>query len=327
MSEPKDLAGRYRGLLGWYPRDHRERHGEEMLGVLLAGAGDRTRPSRGETADLLLGALRLHARRVVGADGGIDHRDVLAIVSLLGPVMMLAGAAAVVDKAATVVQLGMWAAWIHDFTPAPVWATWFVVALLSLFRMRRTAAVGAWLGTAGFLVVPWIDDFYYIFYLDTVIADVGWLLLGAVVAAALTWSPGPARGWELVSGRRVAVLAVAVVASVVLVMKSLDTWAVLRFPAVMGMEGYWLERVVPWFLASAVLAVGAYAAAGVRTREGRRAALVLCVPAMACTLMFLLPHDVGHKVALAVGAGVPLALLVVFAGLPRRRARLTGGTA
>jgi hypothetical protein len=66
----RDLADRYRRLLAWYPRDHRERHGEEMLGVLLAGAEDRTRPSRKETADLLLGALRLHLRRTVGMDGG-----------------------------------------------------------------------------------------------------------------------------------------------------------------------------------------------------------------------------------------------------------------
>jgi hypothetical protein len=317
VNEQKDLADRYRGLLAWYPRDHRERHGEEMLGVLLAGAGDRTRPSRGETADLVRGALLLQARRVVGADGGIDHRDVFAIVSLLGPVMLLAGAAGVVDKAATVVQVGTSVAWIHDYTQAPVWATWSVVAVLSLFRLRRTAAVGAWLGTAGFLVMPWLDEYYAIFYLDTVIPDVGWVLLGAGVAAALTWSPGPARGWELVSGRRVVVLVTAVLLSVVLVMKSLDTWSVLRFPATLALDAYGPARFVPWFLALAVLAAGAYASAGIRTREGRRAALVLCVPVVACALIFLLPADVGHRVAVAVGAGVPLALLVVFACLPR----------
>ncbi|MGP4104037.1 hypothetical protein [Nonomuraea sp. KM90] len=39
------LEARYRRLLAAYPRDHRARHEEEMIGVLLAGARfGRTRP-------------------------------------------------------------------------------------------------------------------------------------------------------------------------------------------------------------------------------------------------------------------------------------------
>ncbi|MFT7837682.1 hypothetical protein Q5530_16205 [Saccharothrix sp. BKS2] len=86
------LERRYRRLLAWYPRDHRERNGEEMLAVLLAGAGGRTRPGPRESADLLRGAARLHLRRVVAADGGVEPGGVLAVVSLLGPVALPAGA-------------------------------------------------------------------------------------------------------------------------------------------------------------------------------------------------------------------------------------------
>ena len=50
-------------LLGWFPADHRAVHGEEMLGVLMAAAGDgRDKPGLPETADLLLGAARIRLR-------------------------------------------------------------------------------------------------------------------------------------------------------------------------------------------------------------------------------------------------------------------------
>jgi hypothetical protein len=49
-------------------------------------------------------ALRLHLRRVVGSD--IDHRDVLAIVSLLGPIALLAGTESMVEWLAMGVRTG-----------------------------------------------------------------------------------------------------------------------------------------------------------------------------------------------------------------------------
>jgi hypothetical protein len=280
-------ADRYRRLLAWYPRDHRERHGEEMLGVLLAGAGERTRPSRRETMDLLRGALRLRLRRAVGADGGIDHRDVLAIVSLLGPIVLLAGAAPLLNT----------------------------VAVLSLCQMRRTAAVGAWLGTLAFLPTAALG---YTPYWNTLILSTGWLLLGGVVAVALTWSPGPARGWELVGGRRIVLLAAAVGTSVMLVMKTLDTYDVLFFPIGHLTVFQGAGRVAVWFLALAVLVAGAVVGGGTRTREGRRAALVLCVPVVVSVLMLVLPRNSDVLVVAAVCYGVPVAMLLGLGGLPRR---------
>ena len=313
MSEPNDLADRYRRLLGWYPRDHRERHGEEMLGVLLDGAGERTRPSRKETVDVLRGALRLHLRRVVGADGGIAHRDVFAIVSLLGPIVMLAGAAPLVDRLAAWMRVGLW---MTESPDAPFWAVWFVVAVLSLLRMRRSAAVGAWVGSFGLLPAPFFGQ---VTLYDEVLVNAGWLLLGVLVAAALTFSPGPARGWELVGGRRVVLLAAAVAVSGLLVMGSLGTYNVL-YRSLGAPEGV---RMTAWCLALVLLVVGAVVAAGARTRDGRRAALVLAVPVVVTLLMVLMPRSVDYLVGAAVCYGVPIVVLLGLGGLPRR----TGGTA
>lgn len=318
MTESTGLAERYRRLLAWYPRDHRERHGEEMLAVLLDGAGERTRPNRREIADLLRGALRLHLRRVVGADGGIDHRDVLAIVSLLGPVVLLAGAAPVLDWLVRWLRSGAswsWARAMIDIPHALVWGTWFLVAVLSLARLRRTAAVAAWAGTAGFLFVP---ELGYLLFWDSVVADTGWLLLGTVVATALTWSPGPARGWELVGGARIALLAAAVGTSVVLVVKSFGTYGVLSYPVARVVDQHGTGELGVWCVALAALVGGALSAAGPRTREGRRAALVLCVPALVSVLMLVLPAGAHLSAVAAVCYGVPLAVLLGSGGLPRR---------
>ncbi|TDV43231.1 hypothetical protein [Actinophytocola oryzae] len=318
MKKTTSLADRYRRLLAWYPRDHRERHGEEMLGVLLAGAGERTEPSRKEISDLRRGALRLHARRVVGADGGIDHRDVLAIVSLLGPVMLLGGAIQTVDWLSGVLRSGSpwsWQALFGDLPDAPVWGLWFVVAVLSLARMRRTAAVGAWLGTAGLVLA---SLYGYARFWDMVVVSTAWMLLGAVVAAALTWSPGPARGWRLVGGARFTLLAMAVMASALLVMKSYGTYGLLYFPLGQLTAAYGATSLVLFGLALVVLVVGAVVAGGVATREGRRAALVLCVPVMVSVLMVVLPRDSHLLVAAAVCYGVSLVVLLGLGGLPRR---------
>ena len=312
-----ELAVRYRRLLRWYPRDHRDLHGEEMLDVLLAGADDRTRPTRKESLDLVRGAVVLHLRRAAGLDGGIDHRDVLAIVSLLGPVVMLAGAAPALDLLAGWLGSGSpltlpHAAMVPD---APVWVMWSVVAVLSLFRMRRTAAAGAWLATFAFLPAAslalgssW----------NWLAVQSGWILLGVVVAAALTWSPGPARGWELVRVERFVLLVVLVGANAAFVTMSLGSNSVLNLPMGPMMAGSGREAMVLWFFGLALLTVGAAVGASIRTRVGRRATSVLCVPVVVSLLMVALPYDSTLPVAAAVCYGVPLAMLMALGSLPRR---------
>jgi hypothetical protein len=57
------LERRYRRLLALYPRSYREQHGEDLLGVLMAGAaGRRDHPGFMERLDLLHSAVSVHAR-------------------------------------------------------------------------------------------------------------------------------------------------------------------------------------------------------------------------------------------------------------------------
>ncbi|ALG08344.1 hypothetical protein [Kibdelosporangium phytohabitans] len=305
------LARRYRKLLGLYPRDHREKHGDEMLGVLLAGAGKRSRPSARDIADLLWAALRLHLRRVVAADGGIDHRDVLAVVSLLGPVAILAGATTGLHELAWWIESYGFVdglieiPWRTQFPDAPVWLVWLAVAVLGVLRMRRAAAAGAWLGVAGFFWLMFFGSSQHLWYS----MDAGWVELGAVTAVALTWSPGSARGRELVGKRGIVVLASAVAAAVLC-----------------GVVGY--RENVAEFLLVALPIVGAVLACVPRSRAGRRAALVLSLPAMPIVLWQLLLPGTGLDVRLAhapdaveaaVYLGVPLLVLLVLGGLRPRR--------
>lgn len=66
MSESADLERRYRLLLACYPRAFRREHEQEVLTVLMAGAGEgQRRPHLGEVADLIRSAvwMRLRAPR------------------------------------------------------------------------------------------------------------------------------------------------------------------------------------------------------------------------------------------------------------------------
>ncbi|WP_033430835.1 hypothetical protein [Saccharothrix syringae] len=257
-----ELERRYRRLLALYPRDHRERHGEEMLDVLLAGSAGRARPGPRAAADVLWGAVRLHLRRVAAVDGGLVPGDVPAVVALLGPLALLTGVTTGLHEIAWWIKAGaLWdMPWATQFPDAPLWVVWAAVAVLVLFtRLRRVAAAGAWAATAGSLLLEtaW-DRFWGTGY------NTGWVLLGALTAAALTWSPGPARGRELLPGRAVPVMIATVVAAVAL---GVLVGGGLQFP---------------------VLVAGTVAACCHGTRTGRRAALVLALPAVSTLSAFAL---------------------------------------
>lgn len=295
-----ELERRYRRLLPLYPRDHRESTGEDMLGVLMAGAGDRTRPGWRETADLLWNAARLHLRRVLAADGGVDTRDVLAIVSLLGPLVVLAEAVPGLHELAWFLKTGGPGSipWLYHAPDAPLWVLWFVVAVFAMMRWRVAAAVGAWLGTAGFVLLEIYASFQHLW----TSLDAGWVLLGALTALGLTFSPGPARGLELVRPRGVVVMAASV--------------AVIGLLAVLSFSG--LSSGWPWLVLLAACAVNA---AG-NTRVGRRAALILAVPVIPVVLWHL-AGEFAHEVNIVLYYGVPLSVVLAGGALPRRPWRRT----
>ncbi|MCT2584238.1 hypothetical protein [Actinophytocola gossypii] len=298
----------YHRLVALYPRDHRERHGEEMLGVLMDGATEHARPGLRETVDLLWGAARLHLRRMVTADGK-PTRDVWAAVALLGPLAVLLGAAGALNELRTSSPASLLGPslspgamrWQGSLPDLPVWVVWFVVAVLALFRLRRTAAVGAWLGTVGFLSVPFIAPDPSMRWLAL---HAGSVVAGVVVAAALTWSPGPARGWELVGAKRFTVFAGVVAATVVL-------FAIA--------PGRYHDSVLTSI--GSVLLVGvAVAAGGAWSRTGYRAVLMLGLPVvLPVVLLWTLRIDPKTAVLAAGCYGLLAVVVLAVIGTPRAR--------
>jgi hypothetical protein len=65
------LEGRYRRLLAIYPAEHRRKHQDEMLGVLMTGAhAGQHRPGLRDTSNLIWGALLIRLRRPGAAPPG-----------------------------------------------------------------------------------------------------------------------------------------------------------------------------------------------------------------------------------------------------------------
>jgi hypothetical protein len=71
------LERRYRRLLGLYPRSYRERHGEDMLGVLLneseRDGRARRRPRLSAALDLVRSAFLVHTRYWWEMRSAIEH--------------------------------------------------------------------------------------------------------------------------------------------------------------------------------------------------------------------------------------------------------------
>jgi hypothetical protein len=230
---PAGLENRYRRLLRWYPAGHRAVHQEEMLGVLMAGAEPgRTRPSRAESADLLLGAARIRLRPGRALSDGPGWRDALAVYSIAAPllvllsaligwlpaelewprtgvstmVMLTTGSARLMVPvtAASSARLMVTAAWVAIGGQG-------LVAVLALLGLRRWAAAAAavsalYLGSTAVLqLLPHTmlpigipgSLLYVPFALITPISE----------AVALLASPGPRRGRQLMRRREWALLA------------------------------------------------------------------------------------------------------------------------
>jgi hypothetical protein len=90
MNDAVILERRYRWLLRWYPRWFRDDIEDELLGVLMAGAGDGRRwPSAAEAADVLWTALRMRFWLPRPGTQSPGWTDAWAVFSVLGPVFVL----------------------------------------------------------------------------------------------------------------------------------------------------------------------------------------------------------------------------------------------
>jgi hypothetical protein len=265
-----------------------------MLGVLLDG-----RPSWRDGLDLVGGAITLHLRRAFALDGAVRVKDVMAVVSLLGPILMLTGAAVDVHEMAWWIKTGGFADMPYTQVPdAPAWVVWAMVAILALLGQRRPAAVTAWFATGAYLLTSSLLSTTLFWRYE----DAGWLLLGVFTAIALTWSPGPAQGRQLV-GTRGVLLAFAGVAVAGLT---------VAFTPRLAAFGFWVWELGP-FLTYGAMALGGYLACRrVRDRRtARRAALVLALPAATFLLDMVLLMLVGPPLY-----WISAVDFVLFYGLP-----------
>lgn len=183
-------------------------------------------------------------------------RRACSLVGVIAPIVLLAGVADSVHEIAWFVYYG-WGANIPAGAAAgaPAWLAWVVVAGLALLGWWRLAAVAAWLATAGMVVAVATFALIPTPYMGA------WFLLAVLTAIALTFSPSQPRGVAVVGKRSVLVLAGMVVAVV--------------FTRLLG-HHFTVLYLLAW------IGLGAVAVRAVqrRTASGRRALLLLAVPAL-----------------------------------------------
>lgn len=236
MTAARGLEGGYRRLLRWYPSSYRNRHEEEILGVLMAAArpGQR-RPGARDSVDLLWSVLKIRIRMTLRGADSQPWQAALALAGVLLPLLMvLLKLTVFLDRGAQygfgtpadilVGAYGEPGSYARSFqlNPYPVALTGnvtgaltagplpaLILAVLVCLGRRRAAAVFAafvplaYLGIAltnGYtlLAAPRVDVTLYAYGLEALI---------------LVTAPGTARGWRALRWRPSALLAAATVAA------------------------------------------------------------------------------------------------------------------
>ena len=311
MSDSDALERRYRRLLAWYPAEHRRVHSEEMIGVLLASAGQgQRRPSLADALDLIKGGLqaRLRRRRYEGAD--IGWRDTFAVASVAVPATL---------AMTWVVGIVIWAFTARSRIPAgtvdmgdliplivPLIVIPFVAMLLivlpplAALRYRRTAVLACVLAALFYaMFVPFLDrETYSLAFLMEAIA----LLAGS----------GPRRGMRLLTRKDRIVLCSAALAL------SVPRY-LLAFPVI---ESPPSSRVI--VLSVAAAAAGLALLQTLPSPMGRRLIILLAIPAYP-SILWLTAAPAGRAEAEFVYAPT-LALACVAAALILRSRHGRAGT-
>jgi hypothetical protein len=305
------LERRFRTLLRCYPARHRERHQDEMLGVLLADARPGQRwPGPAESASLVAGGLRVRLR-TWSPGSAQSWRDALAVASVILPVLFATVA---------VVSFGLtqWSrAWPGDLL-SPTLLTMaaegplppLLMAVVVLVAGRRTAlATVALLAAAdiAFLVThwgyPWVGP-----------GEAQGLALLAVEAVSLAASAGPVAGRAGLRGRH---YLLTIAAGAVLAAATTIGWWLRRtqpsvvYPYLSPLQQELVLAAVVTILAVALLA---------RSGASRRLLAVLALPGYYFVVTQVMPTLGPLRNTLTI---VPAALLVLAAAviLARRGGR------
>ncbi len=200
------LERRYRRLLACYPVAYRRVHEEEMLAVLMTAAPDRQRrPQVAEVADLIWGALRV---RCQPSRNGTEPawRDALAVLSVILPLIALLIFAVwqirMLQSMPGVLSYGFpW--WALEGLTVPL--ALVAMGAVALQRRRRVTALAVAALLIGLVYRIGAPGFSYAW--GTADADI--LLVLGLQMAAVTASPGPRRGLQLLTWRHAALSVIA----------------------------------------------------------------------------------------------------------------------
>jgi hypothetical protein len=199
------LERRYRRLLVFYPVPYRRLHQDEMLAVLMTAApAGKRRPGIAETADLIWGALRVRCQPQ--RDGvGPGWRDALAVLSVIGPVIfLLISTVQYTRMSLPPSQPGAFSAvalWLLRQIAAPL-----ALVALVLLKLRRVAALAV---VATLLWVALLRGGSTHVYGT---ADAYLFLALSLEIVALTASPGPGRGLQILTWKHGALIVSATLA-------------------------------------------------------------------------------------------------------------------
>jgi hypothetical protein len=354
---PAGLEARYRRLLRWYPADHRAVHRDEMLGVLMAATPrGRDRPTLGESADLLMGAVRIRLRPGRALLDRNGWRDTLAVYSIAGPVLVLASAflcwlAAWVwsilgHTGGLTLSLGNGA--FEDVESAhPVIGTllWLllagqgIVAVLALAGLRRYAATAAALYVLYFGTYVVIRAADFLGFPGIALSMPLQVVAPVTTLVALLASTGPQRGGQLMQRRHWACLAAGSVAGAALIGQlsaasagsvkvALAAAASLTGIAVINQPGgLLLSELLGATAAAAVVLL--LAAAWLSSAHGKRLAVlfgVLAFPALLQLADTYGPVTLAAANVIAPGCqALALCLLAVMVYRTRRQSRPADG--
>jgi hypothetical protein len=320
MNAADQLERAYGRLLRCYPAGHRARHADEMLGVLMAGAGSgRRRPGLADSANLIGGALRIRLRAATTGSAG-QWREALGRAGILLPLAWVA--LMVTYYGPGVVQLWTQGGAQGTFNPseltsdAQLYLPPLAVLVTMLLRWRPAAlaaiAAAAIFGPGDmelrYLIAP---APYYAAYLA---------VLG-IAALALLAAPGRARA-RLTWRHYLLTVAAAVMAGI----------AEQRLDSLLAVLPYAGRH--PGWPAAEVAGLGVVAAITVilltSSAVSRRLLIVAAVPLYFYAAIIVVPPPVGRPspvldLPLVALAGVAVLLAVRWARTRRRAA--SGGRA
>ena len=348
---PVGLEARYSRLLRWYPAEHRAVHCDEMLGVLMSGAPqDRDRPGIAESANVLLGALRIRVRPGHALSSRHGRRDALAVFSVGAPVLAFASALLAWPLVAVCLMLsgqhgglGMGLDYFqggpqpysaifynvadaHPVLGPAIWLAVYgqgLVAVLALLGLRRWAALASvsYLLYAGFFA---IDEVHYGSNSIVVfgLLQLPFLLIMPILEiVALLASDGPRRGRSLLRRSHWALLVAAGFAVAALRVPYL--LASITGSAQPAFTSATLETA--GFLVLGALLAGCW----LSSCAGKRLAALFAL--LTCPTLVLLPHGGGYREWFQpgfVGGAIEIlavCILIAFAFPAIRRSRSQHG--